>query len=103
MEFTILKASECNINPLKKSIVKEVVWNPPILNWIKCNCDSDAIGSPCICSCGVIFKNHNAQFWGCFVEGLGIENSLTTKLSGVIDAWKLKKNALIFGWKLTQC
>lgn len=29
MEFTILKASECNINPLKKSIVKEVASLKP--------------------------------------------------------------------------
>jgi len=39
----------------KKSIVREVVWNPPILNWIKRNCDSVAIG---------IWKSSYLLLWG---------------------------------------
>lgn len=36
-DFTILKKLNISLHPPKAPKTIEVVWNPPILNWIKCN------------------------------------------------------------------
>lgn len=70
LEFSILKAFNCKINPPKFSLVKQVIWSPPIFNWIKCNCDGATIGNPGLTACGGTYRNNNSQFLGCFAEGL---------------------------------
>lgn len=90
-EFTFLKAFNCKINPPKHSNIKEVIWHPPILNWIKCNCDGAALGSPGLSSCGGVFRNSQALFLGGFAEGLSIGNSLIAELSGVMRTIEIAK------------
>jgi len=89
LEFTILKALNCKINPPRSSIVKEVFWNPPILHWIKANCDGAATTGAT--SCGGIFRNSSGQFLGCFVERLNAGNSLIAELCGIMRTLELAK------------
>jgi len=81
-EFSILKAFNVSINPPKISVVKEVIWSPPIAGWIKCNCDRAFTAGKA--SCGAIFRNAKGQFLGCFAEGLHNGNSLFAELIGAM-------------------
>ncbi|XP_024630619.1 uncharacterized protein [Medicago truncatula] len=72
-EFSILKAFNVSIHPLKLLIVKEVISSPPISGWIKGNCDGAFAAGKA--ACGAIFRNSKGQFMGCFAEGLNNGNS----------------------------
>jgi len=52
-EFVILKQFEVKINPPKPNIIKEVLWSPPLFNWVKCN--TDGVASSGNVACGGIF------------------------------------------------
>jgi len=64
LEFSFLKAFNCKINPPKHSRIREVICHPPILNWIKCNCDGASNGNLGLSSCGEVFRNCPALFLG---------------------------------------
>lgn len=82
IEFSILKALNCRINPPPSCMVKEVFWSPPFLNWIKANCDGAA--TTVASSCGGIFRNCKGQFLGGFAENLLGGNSLFAELCGIM-------------------
>jgi hypothetical protein len=42
----ILKALNINIHPPKSHVIKEVVWHPPIHNWLKVNIDGAVVKNP---------------------------------------------------------
>jgi ribonuclease HI len=66
--------------------VKEVVWNPPLMNCVKCNIDGASKGNPGEASCGGIFRNSNADFLLCFAEPLGYASSFLAELHGALRA-----------------
>ncbi|GAU26475.1 hypothetical protein TSUD_294430 [Trifolium subterraneum] len=70
----------------KAPVTKEVIWHPPIPNWIKCNIDGASKGNPGISSCGGIFRNNAADFMLCFAKPLGFTTSYQDELCGVIRA-----------------
>ena len=84
-EFVILKAFSVKINCNNAPRIKEIIWQPPILNWIKCNIDGASNGNPGP-SCGGIFRNSNANFLGAFADNLGIANSFCADLHGAMIA-----------------
>lgn len=45
-DFTILKTFFCVIHQPKPQVIKEVIWHPPLVNWIKCNIDGTSQGNP---------------------------------------------------------
>jgi len=45
-EFVLLKALKVNIHPPKAPLIKEVIWNPPIQNWINVNIDGALTKNP---------------------------------------------------------
>jgi hypothetical protein len=49
----------------------EVCWQPPIVNWLKCNIDGAAVSNLGSASCGGVFRNHSADFIFGFAEPLG--------------------------------
>jgi len=45
-EFRILKALKINIHPPRAPTIKEVLWHPPISNWLKVNTDGAVTKNP---------------------------------------------------------
>ena len=45
-EFVLLKDLKVNIHLLKAPLIKEVIWNPPIQNWINVNIDGALTKNP---------------------------------------------------------
>ncbi|PNX74366.1 ribonuclease H [Trifolium pratense] len=85
-EFVILKALHVNLKFANAPIIKDVLWQPPILNWIKCNCDGASAGNPGNSSCGGVFRNSEAIFCGAFAINLGVQSSLFAELMGAMLA-----------------
>jgi len=47
--FVILKAFNINLHPRNAHVIKEIWWQAPIFDWIKCNSDG---------ACGEVFRNY---------------------------------------------
>jgi ribonuclease HI len=86
LEFKILKFFNVKPHPPNAPVIKEVLWLPPIVSWIKCNTDGAAIGSPGQASCAGVFRDHNALFLGAFNVNLGISIAFHAELLGVMNA-----------------
>jgi hypothetical protein len=69
--------------------IKEVIWQPPVFNWIKCNVDGASEGNPGPASCGGFYRDKNGAFMGAFAYNLGISNSLFAELNGAMYAIEL--------------
>jgi ribonuclease HI len=85
-DFSILKFFHISIHPPRAPILKEVVWHPPIISWIKCNTDGASSGNPGTTSCGGVFRNHFSDFVFAFAEPLGVQTSLFAETCGVLRA-----------------
>jgi ribonuclease HI len=85
-DYIILKKFNVNIHNPKVSIVKEIVWQPPLLNCVKCNIDGASKGNPGLSSCGGIFRNNNVDFLLGFAEPLGFASSYLAELQGALRA-----------------
>lgn len=86
-DFAILKKFNVCIHPPNAPKIIEVLWNPPILNWIKCNTNGSTTNTAS--ACGDIFRNNDAKFMLCFAENTGIENAFYAELDGVMRAIEL--------------
>ncbi|CAJ2646783.1 unnamed protein product [Trifolium pratense] len=60
-EFVILKALHVQMQFSKAPVIKEVLWQPPILNWMKCNSVGASTGNPGNSSCAGIFQNRGSD------------------------------------------
>jgi ribonuclease HI len=85
-DFSILKQFKIKIHNPKSPSVLEIFWQPPLINWVKCNIDGASKGNPGISSCGGIFRNHDAEFMLCFVEFIGFASSYMVELQGALRA-----------------
>jgi ribonuclease HI len=85
-EFVLLKAFHVNMKYVNAPKIIEVIWTPPIFNWVKCNCDGASIGNPGPSSCGGIFRNSDALFLGAYAFNLGTSSSLNAELVGAMYA-----------------
>jgi ribonuclease HI len=74
------------IHHLGLPVLKEIIWQPPLLNWIKCNTDGASCGYSGIASCGGVFRDHHADFVFAFAEPLGVETSFFVELYGALKA-----------------
>ena len=93
--FVILKAFSVKMNYGNAPKIKGVLWQPPILHWLKCNIDGASNGNPGPSACGGIFRNSSAEFVGAFAFNLGISNSLVAELQGVMIAIEIASQK---GW-----
>jgi ribonuclease HI len=89
VDFTFLKHFKINIHHPKAPVIKEIIWNPPLINWIKCNIDGASKGNPGIASCAGVFRNFTADFICGFAEPLGIATSYFAELCGAMRAVEL--------------
>ncbi|CAJ2670958.1 unnamed protein product [Trifolium pratense] len=85
-DFIFLKMFRITIHHPKVPVIKEIYWQPPLLNWIKCNIDGASCGNPGNASCGGIFRNHEADFIYGFAEPLGVASSVFAELCGAMRA-----------------
>ena len=83
-DFVLLKKFNIKIKPPKPPIIKEVIWSPPIADWIKCNTDGSSSNNTS--SCGGIFRNHESKFLACFAERLDNGSAIFAELSAVMRA-----------------
>jgi hypothetical protein len=94
-EFVFLQTFHVKMNPGNAPKIKEVIWNPPIFTWIKCNCDGASLGNPGISACGGIFRNSDSCFLGAYSYNLDISSSLNAELVGAMLAIETTFNK---GW-----
>ena len=85
-DFKILKAFRVNTHHPNAPKVTEVIWHPPILQWIKFNTDGASLGNPGQAACVGIFRNRNGEGIGCFAVNLGLANAFYAELMGIILA-----------------
>ncbi|KAK2429733.1 hypothetical protein QL285_028147 [Trifolium repens] len=94
-DFTFLKQFRISIHHPRAPVLKEVLWQPPLLNWYKCNVDGASQGNPGNASCGGIFRDSAADFVQAFAEPLGIVTSYFAELNGAMRAIEI---AFHHGW-----
>jgi ribonuclease HI len=95
LDFTVLKAFKVGIHHPKAPRILEIIWHPPILDWIKCNTDGSALGSPGPSACGGLFRDNNGNHLGSFADFLGDSIAFLAELSGIMRAIEL---AFDRGW-----
>jgi hypothetical protein len=78
-EFVILKVLRINIHPPKAPVIKEVIWHPPIVNWLKVNTDGAVTKSPQKASSEGFKK-------GCFAQSLSTDSAFVAEMYGAILA-----------------
>ncbi|XP_058776647.1 uncharacterized protein LOC131650967 [Vicia villosa] len=91
LDFQFLKSFNINVNPPKAFLVKEFLWHPPILHWIKCNTDGAASGEPQRAACGGIYRDHTGMHKGSFSKFLGPGNAFLAELFGAILAIEIAR------------
>lgn len=91
-DFTILKKFNVRILPPKTLQLKEIIWQPPLVSWLKCNIDGASKGNPGMSGCGGIFRNSQAEAVCCFAEPIGISNSFTAELCAFMRAIAIAKH-----------
>ncbi|GAU14067.1 hypothetical protein TSUD_168920 [Trifolium subterraneum] len=83
-DFRILKIFNISIHPPMTPCIKEVIWKPPCVSWVKCN--SDGASTHLSSACGGIFRNHNAEFICCFAENTSLNTAYFAELCGAMKA-----------------
>jgi hypothetical protein len=83
-DLITLKKFDVSINPPKPISIREVLWSPPYLDWIKCNTDGAATSTNS--ACGGIFRDSNSNLLACFAENLGVGSAYLAELSAVMKA-----------------
>lgn len=83
---TILQKLSVSYRVDKAPLIKEIIWNSPSYNWIKCNLDGGSKGAPGVAACVGIFRDKNAASLGCFALNIGCSYALHAELFGAIFA-----------------
>jgi hypothetical protein len=66
-----------------------------MLNWIKCNIDGFAFGTPPINACGGILRNNESHCLVCFVHNLSEGSSLFVEQTGTMLSIEIARDK---GW-----
>jgi ribonuclease HI len=83
-DLIMLKKFNVNVHPTKPLSIKEVIWTPPLVGWIKCNTDGSS--NTTASSCGGIFRDSNSNFISCFAENIGGGSAYHAELSAIMRA-----------------
>lgn len=89
LKFCISKYFKVNIDPAKSKILSEVLWNPPPLDWWKCNSNGIASGVHPLYACEGMLKNVKIEHIGSFVHCIGNGNVLLVELTWAMLAIEL--------------
>jgi ribonuclease HI len=85
-DFILLKKFNICIHLPKIPFIREILWQPPLHNWLKCNIDGASNGNPRVASSGGVFRDANGDFLFAFDEPLGFENAFFAELCGAMNA-----------------
>ncbi|KAI5434431.1 hypothetical protein KIW84_021320 [Lathyrus oleraceus] len=80
-DSNIVNGFNVKLNPPKSCIVKDFLWHPPILSWVKCNTDGASVGVSGVAACGGIYRDHSGNHLGRFSMSIGVGNALMTELT----------------------
>lgn len=94
-EFSILKSFRVPIKPPNAPRVIEVIWTPPIFDWVKVNTDGAATKSPTNAAAGGIFRDRDGNCIGCFAQNLVNGNAFHSELMAAIIAMEVAQRE---GW-----
>jgi ribonuclease HI len=94
-EFVLLQKFHVKMKFGMAPKIKEVIWQPPFLNWVKCNCDGASLGNTGISACGGIFRNADSSFLGAYAFNIGVSTSLKAEQIGAMIAIE---TAAFKGW-----
>jgi len=83
-KFTFIKKFNIIIHSPKAPQIIEVIWQPPIQYWVKCNTDGAVNSSSA--SSGGIFKDNEGNFLLAFAKKVGQENAYFAELSAAMRA-----------------
>ncbi|KAF1860066.1 hypothetical protein Lal_00027917 [Lupinus albus] len=95
LEFSILRALNVSVHYSNAHNIIEFVWFPPTLGKIKVSTDGTTHGYPGHAGGSEIFRDNACGVLGCFVNYLGIQNSLYAELFPTFLAIKV---AYAKGW-----
>ncbi|GAU36890.1 hypothetical protein TSUD_220590 [Trifolium subterraneum] len=84
IDFTTLKRFNVNIHPSKLTTFREVIWQPPIAHWVKCNIDGAS--TPSSSACGGVFRNSSVDFLCGFANNIGKTSAFIAELWGAMTA-----------------
>jgi len=92
IEFRILKALKINIHHPRARTIKEVIWHPPISNWLKVNTDGAVAKNTSKAAYGGIFRSLEGFTRGCFAQNLSTDSTFIIELFGAILAIEIVHN-----------
>jgi len=84
IDFQVLKKFNIHIHPPRALVIKEVMWSPPLHNWIKGNSDGSATSTSS--ACGIIFRNSISDSILCVAENLGVGSAFIAEICGAMRA-----------------
>jgi len=84
IDFQVLKKFDIQIHPPRAPVIKEVLWSPPLHNWIKGNSDGSTTSTSS--ACGIIFRNSFSDSVLCVAENLGASDAFNAELCGAMRA-----------------
>jgi hypothetical protein len=85
-DFNMLNTFKVRTHSPKAPIIIEVLWQPPIIGWIKFNTDGAAYGCPSPSACVDLFRYCHSEHLGKFAEFFDILNAFSAKLLGIMKA-----------------
>jgi len=85
-DFVILKAFNATIHHPKPPDIIEIMWQPPIFEWVKCNSNGVVVGLNGLAACWGIFRNMNVDHLGSFDVNIDNGNALKAELTGAMFA-----------------
>lgn len=88
-EFAILRSLNINLRFKNSPKIREKIWHPPIIGWLKVNTDGAAQDSPGLAGGGGIFRDHLGKFVACFAAFYDIQHAIYAELLSVILAVEL--------------
>lgn len=80
--FRIFKEFNIVCHASNSTLIKEVIWKPRLLFWIKCNIDGVYRSSLNSYAYGILFRDYHGSFQGEYVVNLRISTTLHVDLIG---------------------
>ncbi|XP_050907956.1 uncharacterized protein LOC127121518 isoform X1 [Lathyrus oleraceus] len=95
-DFSVSKAFSIQIYHPKRPSIKDILWDPPPLNWVKFYSYGVSRANPSLTTCGGIFKNRHGVAMKCFASNYDRQYAFCVELLGNFLAIKITHKR---GWR----